>query len=91
MLIVRAMPPDLGGLEAGFLTTIDAAVRPDRRGAAAAPDPEKAQLALTPPAAVGLEELRRSQRERAQRQRLNQLWARNSAAPVGYLPKEWDL
>jgi hypothetical protein len=89
-LIIKDMPRDLGGLEAGFLTTIDAAVRGDRRGAAVAPDPAAAQVALTPPAHT-IDELRRRQRERAQRARLDELCRANSALPVGYLPKEWDL
>jgi hypothetical protein len=46
--IVRDMPKggDMGGLEAGFLSHIDAAVRGDRRGEAGPPDPAKAQLML---------------------------------------------
>ena len=32
MLIIRDMPRELGGLEAGFLSHIDAAVRGDQRG-----------------------------------------------------------
>jgi hypothetical protein len=52
--IVRDMPRggELGGLEAGFLSTIDAGVRCDRLGAANVPDPAKAQLLpeATPPA-----------------------------------------
>ena len=51
--IVRDMPRggDMGGLEAGFLSTIDAALRGDRRGEAGAPDPAKAQLLLKGPRA----------------------------------------
>jgi hypothetical protein len=41
---------EIGGLEAGFLSTIDAAVRRgDRRSEAGAPDPAKAQLLLEAP------------------------------------------
>ena len=77
--IVRDMPRggELGGLEAGFLSTIDAAVRGDRLGAANVPDPGKAQLLLeAPPSAeapplpcIDVDEFRRrwGERERAQR------------------------
>jgi hypothetical protein len=46
--IVRDMPPggELGDLEAGFLSTIDAAVCGDRLGAANGPDPAKARQLL---------------------------------------------
>ena len=46
--IVRDMPRggELGGLEAGFLSTIDAAVRDERLGAANVPDRAKAEQLL---------------------------------------------
>jgi hypothetical protein len=45
--IVRDMPRgDLGGLEAGFLASVDAHIRGKRQGAAGAPDPAKAKLLL---------------------------------------------
>jgi hypothetical protein len=89
MSIVKAMPRDLAGLEAGFLSTVDAAAR-GRQGAAGAPDPAKAQLALAPqptpeppPAApVSLDELWRRRRERNNAQRLEELARRNQEAFV---------
>ena len=73
--ILRDMPRggDLGGLEAGFLSTIDAAIRGDGLGAANVPDPAKAQLLLEPtPSAeapplppIDVDEFPRRQRERA--------------------------
>jgi hypothetical protein len=52
--IIRDMPRggELAGLEAGFLSTIDAAVRGDRLGAANVPDPAKS-AAIAGGAAVG--------------------------------------
>jgi hypothetical protein len=48
--IMRYMPRggELGGLEAGFLSTIDVAVRGDRLGASNVPDPATAQQLLEP-------------------------------------------
>ena len=72
--VVRDMPRggELGGLEACFLSTIDAAVRGDRPGAANLPDPAKAQLlrVATPSAEampqppIDVDEFRRRWRER---------------------------
>ena len=88
--IVRDMPRggELGGLEAGFLSTIDAAVRGDRLGAAHVPDPAtKAQLLLeaTPSAEapplppIDVDEFRRRRRERERAARLEELMRRNAA------------
>jgi hypothetical protein len=87
--IVRDMPRggELGGLEAGFLSTIDAAVRGDRLGAANVPDPAKAQLLLeaTPSAEappqppIDVDEFRRRWRERERAARLEELCQRNAA------------
>ena len=87
--IVRDMPRggELGGLEAGFLSTIAAAVRGDRLGAANVPDPAKAQLLLeaTPSAEapplppIDVDEFRRRQRERAAAAKLEELGRRNQA------------
>jgi hypothetical protein len=74
--IVRDMPRggDLGGLEAGFLSTIDAAVRGDKLGAANVRDPTNAQRLLeampsaeVPPSDVDAFHRRRRERERAAR------------------------
>jgi hypothetical protein len=99
-LIVKDMPRDLGGLEAGFLATIDVAVRGARRGEAGAPDVAKGQLALTPPAEplIDIDELHRRQRERAVATKLEELGSRNQALFVeqqrpfmgGNLPKDAD-
>ena len=72
--IVRDMPRggELGGLEAGFLSTIDAAVRGDPLGLADAPDATKARLLLKAPPSAGasplpplhVDKFRRRQRER---------------------------
>jgi hypothetical protein len=76
----------LGGLEAGFLSAIDAAVRGDRRGQAGAPDPAKAELLLkgsvAPEAApaIDVEEFRRRRRERELAARLQELDRRNAEA-----------
>jgi hypothetical protein len=88
--IVRDMPRggELGGLEAGFLSTIDAAVRGDRRGAAHVADQAKAQLLLeaTPPAEaptlppVDVDEFRRRWREHGFAARLDELGRRNAEA-----------
>ena len=91
--VVRDMPRggEMGGLEAGFLSTIDAAVRGDPLGAADAPDPAKAQLLLeaTPSAEapplplIDVDEFRRRQRERAAAAKLEELGRRNQALFVG--------
>jgi hypothetical protein len=88
--IVRDMPRggELGGLEAGFLSTIDAGVRGDRLGAANVPDlAMKAQLLLeaTPSAEapplppIDVDEFRRRWRERERGARLADLLRRNAA------------
>jgi hypothetical protein len=88
--IVRDMPRggELGGLEAGFLSTIDAGVRGDRLGAANVPDlAMKAQLLLeaTPSAEapplppIDVDEFRRRWRERERVARLADLLRRNAA------------
>ena len=86
--IVRDMPRggELGGLEAGFLSTIDASVRGDRLGAANVPDPAKAQLLLeaTPSAevpplpSIDADEFRRRWGERERAQRLERLAKANA-------------
>jgi hypothetical protein len=88
--IVRDMPRggELGGLEAGFLSTIDAAVRGDRPGAANLPDPAKAQLlrVATPSAEampqppIDVDEFRRRWRGRERAARLEELGRRNQEA-----------
>ena len=79
---------ELGGLEAGFLSTIAAAVRGDRLGAANVPDlATKAQqlLEATPSAEapplpiIDIDEFRRRQRERAVAAKLEELGRRNQA------------
>jgi hypothetical protein len=80
---------ELGGLEAGFLSTIDAAIRGDRLGAPNAPDLAKAQLLLeaTPlapspeavSAPVDLEAFHRRRRERELAVRFEELARRNAA------------
>jgi hypothetical protein len=91
--VVRDMPRggELGGLEAGFLSTIDAAVRGDRLGAANVPDPAtKAQLLLkaTPSAEappqppIDVDEFRRRRREHELAARLEELGRRNAVAFV---------
>jgi hypothetical protein len=87
--VVRDMPRggELGGLEAGFLSTIDAAIRGDRLGAANVPDPTKAQLLLeatpsaeAPPApAFDVDAFRRRMRERERAARFDELARRNAA------------
>jgi hypothetical protein len=87
--IVRDMPrgSDMGGLEAGFLSTVDAAVRGDRLGAPNVPDPAKAQLLLeaTPSAEVpplppvDVDAFRRRRREHERAARLEELCQRNAA------------
>jgi hypothetical protein len=88
--IVRDMPGggELGGLEAGFLSTIDAAVRGDRLDAANVPDPVKAQLLLeaapsaeAPPLPpIDVDEFRRRMRDHERARRLEQLGRSNAAA-----------
>jgi hypothetical protein len=84
--IVRDMPQALGGLEAGFLSAIEASVR-GRRGAGA-PDPARAQAALSPPAespspetpvepTIDLDEISRRSRERERKARMEQ-WKRDN-------------
>jgi hypothetical protein len=92
--IVRDMPRggELGGLEAGFLSTIDAAVRGDRLGAANVPDPATAQqlLEASPASAspeavsapVDLEAFHRRRREHELAARLEELGRRNAEAFV---------
>src|SRR5271155_4892907 len=78
--IVRDMPRELGGREAGFLSAIDTALRGDRR----APGPSRPVEALlplpeTPPSpAVALGEYMRQRREQAQAARLEELWRENA-------------
>ena len=91
--IVRDMPRggELGGLEAGFLSTIDAAVRGDPLGLADAPDATKAQLLLKAPPSAGapplpplhVDKFRRRQRERERAARLEELGRRNQEAFTG--------
>lgn len=84
--IVRDMPrgAELGGLEAGFLSTIDAAVRGDRLGAANVPDVAKAQqlLEATSSAApkIDIEEFSRRRLEHERRARFEELGCRNQEA-----------
>jgi hypothetical protein len=84
--IVRDMPRggELSGLEAGFLSTIDAAVRGDRLGTANVPDPAKAQLLLeatpSPLPSFDVDEFRRRQREHERAARLERLARSNAAA-----------
>jgi hypothetical protein len=86
--IVRDMPRggELGDLEAGFLSTIDAAVRGDRLDAANVPDPATAQQLLeaspSPEAVsapVDLEAFHRRRRERERAARFEDLARRNAA------------
>jgi hypothetical protein len=86
--VVRDMPRggELGGLEAGFLSTIDAAVRGDRLDAANVPDPATAQQLLeaspSPEAVsapVDLEAFHRRRRERERAARFEDLARRNAA------------
>jgi hypothetical protein len=100
--IVRDMPRgELGGLEAGFLASVDAAVRGARQDAAATPDPAKAKLLLTPPTAaaspeavsppMSLDEFHHRRRERERAARCEELWRANSAIPIGdYMPRDAD-
>jgi hypothetical protein len=85
--IVRDMPRggDLGGLEAGFLSTVDATIRGDRLGAANVPDPAKAQLLLEAATSAGavstpvdLEAFHRRRLEHERRARYEELSRRNA-------------
>jgi len=88
--IVLTMPRgELGGVEAGFLASVDAAVRRARQGAAATPDPAKAKLLLTPPPSpeavsppVDLDEFHRRRLERERAVRLKELARANAAIPL---------
>jgi hypothetical protein len=88
--IVLTMPRgELGGVEAGFLASVDAAVRGARQGAAATPDPAKAKLLLTPPPSpeavsppVDLDEFHRRRLERERAIRLKELARANAAIPL---------
>ncbi len=106
--IARDMPRggDMGGLEAGFLSTIDAAVRGHLEGAPAAPDPAKAQLLLegppSPEAAqappIDVDEFRRRRREHERAAILDKFarsneeaWREQEAFLAGrYRPKDAD-
>ena len=84
----------MGGREAGFLASLDAAVRGGRQGAAASPDLEKAKLLLAPaatpspeaPPPLDLDEMLRRRRERERAARLDELWRAISAFPLGHMP-----
>jgi hypothetical protein len=77
-----------GGVDAGFLSTIDAAVRGDRRGEAGAPDPANVQALLEGPAAregehtasIEVDKFGRRRRERERAARLEELGRRNAQA-----------
>jgi hypothetical protein len=83
--IVREMPRgvDLGGLEAGFLSTIDARARGAVRGDARAPDVAHAKSLLdaTPPLPpVDIDAFRRRQREHELAARFERLAKANAEA-----------
>jgi hypothetical protein len=87
--VVLTMPrrEERGGVEAGFLSTIDATVRGDRLGAANVPDPAKAQLLLeatasaeSPPLPIDVDEFCRRRHERERAARLEQLGPHNEEA-----------
>ena len=84
--IVRDMPRggDLGGLEAGFLSTIDAAVHGDRLGAAnvaGSGDESAAVAGRSPPQPpIDVDEFRRRRREHERAARLEELGRRNQEA-----------
>jgi hypothetical protein len=80
--IIRDMPrgADMGGIEAGFLSTIDAAVRGAAQGDAAASDvaTAKSLLDATPLPAVDIDAFRRRQREHERRARYEELARRDA-------------
>lgn len=81
--IVCDMPRDLGGLEAGFLSRIDAAVRGARRGAAGAPATAKAQPSPEAPPAppmINIDEFMQRRRELARRALLERIARHNDEA-----------
>jgi hypothetical protein len=83
--IIRDMPrgADMGGLEAGFLSAIDAVARGAGRGDAGAPDVAHAKSLLDAPPPlppVDVDAFLRRRREHAQRERLNELSRNNAAA-----------
>jgi hypothetical protein len=91
--VVRDMPRggEMSGLEAGFLSTIDAAVRGDRQGAANAPDVAKAQQLLdaTPPQPpIDVDAFRRRMREHERRARFEELARNNASLSIGSMPRE---
>ena len=95
--IVRDMPRggELSGLEAGFLSTIDATVRGAPLGAANVPDPAKAQqwLEAAPSleaasAPVDLEAFHRRRREHERRTRFEELARNNASIPIGSIPRD---
>jgi hypothetical protein len=95
--IVRAMPSEWSGREAGFIACVGAAARGARQGAVAAPDLAKAKLLLTPPAAtspeavspqIDLEGFHRRRRERERAARLKELARANAAIPIGHVPTD---
>ena len=96
--VVRDMPRggEMGGLEAGFLNAVDAAVRGDRPVAANVPDPAtKAQQLLeatpsaeTPQPRVDIDEFRRRMREHERRARFEELARNNASLSIGSMPRE---
>jgi hypothetical protein len=82
--IIRDMPrgAEMGGLEAGFLSTIDAGVRGAERGEAGAPDVAQAKSLLDAPPLpnVDIDAFRRRQREHERRARYEDLARRNAEA-----------
>jgi hypothetical protein len=97
--IVRDMPRggELGGLEAGFLSTVDATIRGDRLDAANVPDLAKAQqlLEATPSAPspeavsapIDLEAFHRRRLEHERRARFEELARNNASIPIGSIPR----
>ena len=89
--IVRDMPrrDEMGGLEAGFLSAIDAASRGDQRGTGA-PDPAEAQLLLEGPPlpSIDIDEFHRRQREHQRRARFEELARNNSSIFTGSMPRD---
>lgn len=85
--VVRDMPRggEMGGLEAGFLSTVDAAVR-GRRGAAGAPDPAKRAQQLIEATrseeapAFDVDAFRARMREHERARRFERLASSNAAA-----------